>query len=888
MGLFSKIKEAAAKALKKAAELAKQAAARIKAAKEAERKRKAELERKRRATADKIKRAAIAAAKLAKEKLEAAARKAAAEMAKRAANAAKKIREAREKQRRREEELERKRKEAAKKITDAAKAALEHSKDLLTAKSNPDPKKRDEEVEESAKGTTYSLGLLKEGVDFLLYPVKFISAKILKGLFDPADVKRKRLDFVYELFTGRKPTQKDITKLQSKLDIALPIDAIYKIINKESIYEGEPGDLTTKDYTMLALAFVPLPAARLGKIGAGIGIKAAGEVAEAGYKVLPKTQAFRTLGKLVKGASDKEINAIIASMTKAAPKGAAAIEKAAGPAAAALVKTSKFGFTPLLTKFTKSPLFRIVTAGAILGILFFQFDIIAWGLGFSPEHRRRRMDVLKGEIRSNLIQIDNLVREKLFTEARDLYDKTGPLIDEFANLLDSLSVEFFESIGASFEDKKSIVDGLREAYTALGVLIPAVDPEGKPFKPLPPQFTGLVTSVSDGDTITVSDYGDVRLTGVDTRELDKGSEISKYAGRVARDFLKKLVLTKTVTVSVDPDKERDVYGRILGVVTLDDRSINYEMRQAVPGTLTIHSSPTYAEVLLTGSTDLSAESISSLPVGITGTSIKDIPPGRYNTVLRSFGNKDFKIPETIIINADAATRIPGKFELEETDVPPDLITPEKEMGLLSVSADPEENLFIFINGVYSGKKTPAALSLLPDSYEVSLIKKGFISEPFMVTLDEGASVPLIIPVSEIEEEEEEINTSQVSISSNPQGAYIFLNGVYTGKKTPTLFNLEFGDYELLLEKSGFISDRVMISIVNTFPTLVLRELAPVEVELLPVVLITSVPDKANIFIDSLPTGKRTDSYFEISPGTHIIRVEKEGFVPVEESITIES
>jgi micrococcal nuclease len=87
------------------------------------------------------------------------------------------------------------------------------------------------------------------------------------------------------------------------------------------------------------------------------------------------------------------------------------------------------------------------------------------------------------------------------------------------------------------------------------------------------QYKAHCTKVYDGDTITVNiDLGfhswlfnmKIRLYGIDTPEL-RGDTIE--AGRVARDYLRGLILDKDIILETHKDKTGK-YGRWLGVIHL--------------------------------------------------------------------------------------------------------------------------------------------------------------------------------------------------------------------------------------------------------------------------------------------------------------------------------
>lgn len=90
----------------------------------------------------------------------------------------------------------------------------------------------------------------------------------------------------------------------------------------------------------------------------------------------------------------------------------------------------------------------------------------------------------------------------------------------------------------------------------------------------PELIRGRVVSVHDGDTLTVLEgktQYKIRLDGIDAPEL------SQAYGRVAKDFASKFAFGKTVEVKVSGV---DRYGRYLGEVFVDGRSLNRELLKA--------------------------------------------------------------------------------------------------------------------------------------------------------------------------------------------------------------------------------------------------------------------------------------------------------------------
>jgi len=109
--------------------------------------------------------------------------------------------------------------------------------------------------------------------------------------------------------------------------------------------------------------------------------------------------------------------------------------------------------------------------------------------------------------------------------------------------------------------------------------------------------TVYVTRVVDGDTIEVDLDGreeDVRYIGVDTPETVKPDTPVPCFGPQASAFNHGLVERRRVRL-VFGEERRDVYGRLLAYVYLDDRFVNAELvRRGLARTLTIPPNDRFA------------------------------------------------------------------------------------------------------------------------------------------------------------------------------------------------------------------------------------------------------------------------------------------------------
>ena len=139
-----------------------------------------------------------------------------------------------------------------------------------------------------------------------------------------------------------------------------------------------------------------------------------------------------------------------------------------------------------------------------------------------------------------------------------------------------MAVMFYRDVGTVRKDTASfawsvastLADG-RQALESLSLERPEITPfAGSPTY----DFSGKVTEVTDGDTITVNTADgktlNIRFHGIDTPEYNQPH------GKAATRAMKRLVSGGSVGIDV---KDTDHYGRTVGVVYVDDININEVM-----------------------------------------------------------------------------------------------------------------------------------------------------------------------------------------------------------------------------------------------------------------------------------------------------------------------
>lgn len=110
---------------------------------------------------------------------------------------------------------------------------------------------------------------------------------------------------------------------------------------------------------------------------------------------------------------------------------------------------------------------------------------------------------------------------------------------------------------------------LAAALALATVLVLATDSAGGT------NLTGIVTSVSDGDTFSVRLAGATGTTNVRLYSVD-APEKTQRDGPQARQFLTDLLLNRQVLIK----KRGTSYERVLGTVTVDGRDVGVELAKA--------------------------------------------------------------------------------------------------------------------------------------------------------------------------------------------------------------------------------------------------------------------------------------------------------------------
>jgi len=196
-------------------------------------------------------------------------------------------------------------------------------------------------------------------------------------------------------------------------------------------------------------------------------------------------------------------------------------------------------------------------------------------------------------------------------------------------------------------------------------------------------------------------------------------------------------------------------------------------------------------------------------------------------------------------------------------------------GLLLVTTDPA-GAELSLDG-YSLGETPRLLTTLDakDVHRLLVRKTGYQDRKLEVKFN-GRS-PVVQHINMV------LDSGVVTITSDPAGAEVTLNGIARGPTPVTVKDIPKGRVSVTLKKDGY-EPAVREMSVNAGDK---QELF-VSLEALPgKLLLTSVPDGARFYVNNEARGKGPVDVPGLKPGSYRVRAEMDGYGPVERTVSVD-
>ncbi len=220
-----------------------------------------------------------------------------------------------------------------------------------------------------------------------------------------------------------------------------------------------------------------------------------------------------------------------------------------------------------------------------------------------------------------------------------------------------------------------------------------------------------------------------------------------------------------------------------------------------------------------------------------------------------------------------------EWEKDVTVVPDDTVTINAILiaryGSLQVNSNPE-GAEIYIDGEDTGEKTNHTFpNILEGKHEVKLHLDGYQDWIDTVNVYAGKTTAIDAYLKGL---------GFIQISSEPQGASVYLDGENQGVPTPcVLENIVEGTHQLTLRLIDYRDWTQSVTVVKGETTSVTAIMEHETGSL----IVNSNPEGAAIYIDGDSTGYVTDTIIEdLWTGKHAVRLEMEGKFPCEDTVEI--
>lgn len=360
-------------------------------------------------------------------------------------------------------------------------------------------------------------------------------------------------------------------------------------------------------------------------------------------------------------------------------------------------------------------------------------------------------------------------------------------------------------------------------------------------------------SISTGNAINATIV--VKNNGTFTEEKQIQTTLTNQVTAVVDSRLVTLIAGETQAYTVPID----VRTLPNGVYTLCADGKCKPISVAIPagaGTLDIITVPQGAEVFIDGE-DKGVQ---------TNTIITDMPSG----------DRSFKL---ILQGYNDATGITTITSGMTSYIYMSLSPLETTTGSVSISSVPT-NADIYIDGVQQldingfALKTPATISgLSPVTHDITLKLSGYLD--YNVPVDIVVGVTKYISAILLQAPK---LTGDISITSSPAGAEIWIDSNNMGKVTPDIIiDAPIGLHSFTLKLVGYndtIGDINVVGGVTSYVFAILVPLSPTK----GAISISSIPQNADIYInDVLLTEKTPATIANLDPGQYTIKLRKSGY-----------
>lgn len=196
-------------------------------------------------------------------------------------------------------------------------------------------------------------------------------------------------------------------------------------------------------------------------------------------------------------------------------------------------------------------------------------------------------------------------------------------------------------------------------------------------------------------------------------------------------------------------------------------------------------------------------------------------------------------------------------------------------GLLLVQSDPP-GADVKVGKIASGT-TPLLVADCPlGTYPITFTREGYNPLKMQVNLVDRIPKKVMGKLNS--------NTGGLRVNSFPEGAEVTVDGTRKGMTPLFIEYLDAGRFDVILERDGYetFKERVSITAGKTSELEATLTAKPGGIR------VTSAPIKARVYLDDQLKGLTIADVRNVKPGTHTLRVEKDGYEPEERTVVVEN
>ncbi len=204
----------------------------------------------------------------------------------------------------------------------------------------------------------------------------------------------------------------------------------------------------------------------------------------------------------------------------------------------------------------------------------------------------------------------------------------------------------------------------------------------------------------------------------------------------------------------------------------------------------------------------------------------------------------------------------------------------KKTGRISIKTDPAGALVYFRGDQQQGTTPKEFGPVAAGSYIFRIEKAGYIPRWEKAEVRNGKTTELNVTLEPV--------TTSVLVKTNPEGGLISLDGKELGPAPCIISNLKIGQYELKAARENYVTETRTLIV----PKEANMPDSPFEVVFDMVgdtgtLKIATDPEGAELYVDGKKMSSETPSVLNyMDEGKHKIRIEKKGYMPVEDTVTV--